>query len=254
MKFFIINLEQDIEKREKITKLCDSLGIDYEVIKAIYGKALSEEEIKANTYPKEEQLKRFKRELSLGEIGCAMSHRYCYQRIIDDNLEEAIILEDDAVFNEELLEFLKFKDEFPKDLELLLIGHYKQMYYDDGFMINSLCYKKYSNIVNGKWDIKRLVGGGNGTHGYLITKNGASKLLKLMHKIYIPADWYTNNDKYTNMYALFPTLINPDLAEFSSTQLNPINKKRSKISKYFKLIKNKIQFFIPSLKKPKDYI
>lgn len=254
MKFFIINLEQDIKKREKITAFCESFGLDYEIIPAVYGKALSKDEIKQNTYPKNEQLKLFKRELGLGEIGCAISHRKCYEEIIKRDLKEAIILEDDAVFNEELIEFLKHIDELPKDLELLLLGHYKQMYYDDGFMIDSPYYRKYSKVVANKWKIRRLVGGGNGTHGYLITNDGAKKLSKLMNKIYLPADWYTNNDKHTNVYALFPTIINPDLAEFSSTQLNPINKKRSKISKYFKLVKNKIQFFIPSLKKPKDYI
>ncbi|WP_267523544.1 glycosyltransferase family 25 protein [Campylobacter sp. MG1] len=252
MKFFIINLEQDIEKRQKITALCESLGLNYEIIKAVYGKALSEDEIKQNTYPKEEQLKLFKRTLSLGEIGCAMSHRLCYQKIIEQNLEDAIILEDDAVFDKNLLEFLKYKNEFPKDLELLLLGHYKQMYYDDGFMINSPFYK-YFNIQIKKWNIKRIVGGGNGTHGYYITKKGVKKLLNLMNKIYIPADWYTNNDRHTNLYALYPTLINPDLAETSSTQVNPINKKRSKISKYFKLFKTKIQFFIPSLMNLRKY-
>lgn len=253
MKFFIINLEQDIEKKEKITKLCDSLGIDYEVIKAIYGKALSEEEIKENTYPKEEQLKRFKRELSLGEIGCAMSHRYCYQRIIDDNLEDAIILEDDAIFNEELLEFLKYKDEFPRDLELLLIGHYMQVYNDDGFRIESQHSLRFNKNI-AKWKIKRLVSGGNGTHGYYLTKNGAVKLLDKMQKIYIPSDHYTAKHDYVNMYALFPSIINQELHNTSSVQENFKVKKKSKISKYFKLIKNKIQFFIPSLKKPKDYI
>ncbi len=253
MKFFIINLEQDIEKREKITRLCDSLGIDYEVIKAIYGKALSEEEIKANTYPKEEQLKRFKRELSLGEIGCAMSHRYCYQRIIDDNLEEAIILEDDAIFNEELLEFLKYKDEFPKDLELLLLGHSRQVYNDDGFRIESPCSLRFNkNIL--KWQIKRLVGRGNGTYGYYIKNNGAKKLLDIMKMIAYPSDFYTSDEKIINTYALLPVLIVFNYEDNSTTQENFKVKKKSKISKYFKLIKNKIQFFIPSLKKPKDYI
>lgn len=253
MKFFIINLEKDIEKKEKISSLCESLGLDYEIIKAVYGKELSNSEITMNTYPEKEQLKKFKRKLTLGEIGCAMSHRYCYQRIIDDKLKEAIILEDDAIFDKELLEFLKHKDEFPHDLDLLLIGHYKQMYYDDGFMIHSFYHRQSCIHINKKWKIRRIVAGGNGTHGYLITNQGAQKLLKLMNKIYLPADVYTRDDRHTNMYALFPPLINPDLAEFSSTQAVSVNKKKSKFRKYIKLIKNKIQFFIPSLKPLKPY-
>lgn len=253
MKFFIINLEHDIEKREKITKLCDSLGIDYEIIKAIYGKALSEDEIKNNVASVDEQLKYLRKPLSLGEIGCAMSHRYCYQKIIDDGLEEAIILEDDAVFDKELLEFLEHKNEFPKDLELLLLGHYWQVYLDDGFTIQSPFSKRFNlNIANRS--IKRIIGRGNGAHGYYITKNGAKKLLDKMNKIYIAADHYTSNDIYINLYALFPVVIKTDIKLISSINSNKDIKKRSKFRKYFKLCKQKIMYFIPSLKKPKDYI
>lgn len=252
MKFFIINLEQDIEKREKITKLCDGLGIDYEVIKAVYGKALSEEEIEKNVASIEEQLMHLRKPLSLGEIGCAMSHRYCYQRIIDDNLEEAIILEDDTIFSEELLEFLKHKYEFPKDLELLLLGHHWQTYLDDGFVIHSPYSIRFDYSI-AKWNIRRLIGRGNGTYGYYITYKGANKLLKKMNKIYMAADHYTSNQTYVNLYALFPTLINIDVSLESSINNKNIVK-RPKIRKYFKLCKQKIMYFIPSLKKPKDYI
>ncbi|MBT0882303.1 glycosyltransferase family 25 protein [Campylobacter sp. 2018MI13] len=253
MKFFIINLEQDIEKRQKITALCESLGLNYEIIKAVYGKALSEDEIKKNTYPKEEQLKLFKRTLSLGEIGCAMSHRLCYQKIIEQNLEDAIILEDDAVFDKNLLEFLKYKNEFPKDLELLLLGHQRQIYSDDGFRIESPFSLRFNKkILN--WNLKRLVGRGNGAYGYYITNNGAQKLFKAMNKFHLPADLYTSNETFINLYAIYPILIKLGIINTSSTQDNFTNKKRSKISKYFKLLKNKIQFFIPSLKKPRDYV
>lgn len=253
MKFFIINLEQDIEKRQKITALCESLGLNYEIIKAVYGKALGEDEIKNNTYPKEEQLKLFKRTLSLGEIGCAMSHRLCYQKIIEQNLEDAIILEDDAIFDENLLEFLKYKNEFPKDLELLLLGHQRQIYSDDGFRIESPFSLRFNKkILN--WNLKRLVGRGNGAYGYYITNNGAQKLFKAMNKFHLPADLYTSNETFINLYAIYPILIKLGIINTSSTQENFKNKKRSKISKYFKLLKNKIQFFIPSLKKPRDYV
>lgn len=253
MKFFIINLEQDIEKRQKITALCESLGLNYEIIKAIYGKALSEDEIKQNTYPKEEQLKLFKRTLSLGEIGCAMSHRLCYQKIIEQKLENAIILEDDAVFDESLLEFLKHKNEFPKDLELLLLGHQRQIYSDDGFRIESPFSLRFNKRISNR-NLKRLVGRGNGAYGYYITNNGAQKLLKIMNKFHLPADLYTSNENFINLYAIYPILIKLGVISTSSTQEQFINKKRSKISKYFKLLKNKIQFFIPSLKKPRDYV
>lgn len=252
MKFFIINLEKDIEKKEKISSLCESLGLDYEIIQAVYGKELSGDEIVKNTYPEEEQLKRFKRKLTLGEIGCSMSHRYCYQRIINDGLDEAVVLEDDAIFDGELLKFLKYKNEFPNDLELLLIGHYMQVYNDDGFRIESPYSLRFNQDI-GSWKIKRLVGGGNGTHGYYINKKGAQKLFDVMHKISLPSDHYTSRCNYVNMYALFPSIINQELHNTSNVQENFKVVKKSKFRKYIKLIKNKIQFFIPSLKPLKPY-
>ena len=252
MKFFIINLEKDVEKRNRISSLCEQLGLDYEIIQAVYGKELSEEEIKQNVADKEEQLKYLKRPLSLGEIGCALSHRKCYQKIVSDNIEDAVILEDDAIFDEKLIEFLKHKSEFPKDLELLLLGHHRQTYNDDGFRIESPYSLRFDLQIE-NYHIKRLVGRGNGTYGYYINKNGAKRLLSVMEKIFLPSDLYTSNERYVNVYALFPTLVDFSIFDISATQDGFKIKKKSKLRKYFKLIKTKIVYFIPSIMPLKKY-
>ena len=36
-----------------------------------------------------------------GELGCALAHIYAYKYIIDNNLERAVILEDDVIFDDE---------------------------------------------------------------------------------------------------------------------------------------------------------
>lgn len=253
MKFFIINLEQDIEKRQKITALCESLGLNYEIIKAVYGKALSEDEIKNNVASVEIQLKYLRKPLNLGEIGCAMSHRLCYQKIIEQNLEDAIILEDDAVFDENLLEFLKYKNEFPKNTDLILLGHYWQQYRDDGYIINTPYSLKFNHKIK-NWNIRKIIGRGNGTHGYYITKKGAEKLFNETKKIYMAADHYTSNTLLFNTYAVYPILINVDINFQSSINENANLKRRSKFGKIIKTIKQKIIYFIPSLKKPRDYV
>lgn len=38
-----------------------------------------------------------KKQLTLGEIGCAMSHIKLYEYIVENQLQEVIIFEDDAV-------------------------------------------------------------------------------------------------------------------------------------------------------------
>lgn len=253
MKFFIINLEQDIEKREKITALCESFGLDYEIIPAVYGKALSEDEISELVAPIEEQLKYLRKPLNRGEIGCSLSHKKCYEEIVKRDLKEAIILEDDAIFNKELIDFINSIDKnLPSDLDLLLLGHYWQQYRDDGYTINTPYSLRYKKEIS-KWTIRKIIGRGNGTHGYYINKKGALKLLEKMKKIYIAADHYTSNTNYVNVYAIYPTVVNVDINFQSTINENGI-KKRSKFGKIIKTIKQKILYFIPSLKKPKDYI
>lgn len=252
MKFFIINLEKDIEKKEKISSLCESLGLDYEIIQAVYGKELSKEDIEQNVADEKEQLKYLRKPLSLGEIGCALSHKKCLEKMLNDGLDDVVIFEDDAIFDERLIEFLKHKDKFPKDLELLLLGHYWQIYHDDGFTIQSPYSRRFDLQVE-NYHIKRLVGRGNGTHGYYINQRGAKRLLSHMYKIFIASDHYTSNEKYINMYAVFSPLVGVELATTSDTNDNYKLVKKSKFRKYFKLVKQKIIYLIPSLKPLKPY-
>ncbi|WP_394803124.1 glycosyltransferase family 25 protein, partial [Campylobacter ureolyticus] len=45
MKIFVINLEKDSDKKEAFIKNFNKFNLDYEFIKAVYGKELSEYEL-----------------------------------------------------------------------------------------------------------------------------------------------------------------------------------------------------------------
>ncbi|HEF1918401.1 TPA: glycosyltransferase family 25 protein, partial [Campylobacter coli] len=256
MKFFIINLKIAKDRKEYIQNLCNRYNLDYEIIEAINGKKLNPEFIQNINNPVL-SCQHFGRELSLGELGCALSHKKCFERMFELNLNECLILEDDAFFDEKLLYILDLKHKFPNDLELLLLGHYRQVYLDDGFRIESPFSLRYDYKLDNFYHIKRLVGGGNGTHGYYINKKGAKKMYKILENIIYPYDHYTSNDDIINVYALYPVVITTDKVFGTQTYVQDDNKrryrKRNKISKYIKKIKNKIIFFIPSLKKLKKY-
>ncbi|ECK4246418.1 glycosyltransferase, partial [Campylobacter jejuni] len=83
------------------------------------------------------------------------------------------------------------------------------------------------------------------------------KMYKYLEKIIFPYDHCTSNDNIINVYALYPVVITTDEIFGAQTYVQDDNKrryrKRSKISKYIKKIKNKIIFFIPSLKKLRKY-
>ncbi|MBZ7987585.1 glycosyltransferase family 25 protein [Campylobacter canadensis] len=254
MKVFVINLAQAEERRNYISNLCQKYELDYEIIQAVEGKAISKQEY-LNIVDYDKMIQFHKRELGLGELGCSLSHKKCYEKILEENLKYAVILEDDAYFDENLLEFLQYLNEFPKDLELLLLGHQRQVYNDDGFRIESPYSRRFvKKILNYK--IRRLIARGNGTYGYFISKNGALKLLSHLEKIYLPIDALTCNEKVLNTYALFPVLIHTHenfMLESSTQDDKKFLKKKSKISKYMKKIHIFIKYFLPSLKKLEPY-
>jgi glycosyl transferase family 25 len=79
-------------------KQLTKLGISYQRIAAMKGIDLSTSEIE-KVYSKKLNQQHFRYNLSLGEIGCYMSHRSIWQMMIEQNIEFAIILEDDLVIN-----------------------------------------------------------------------------------------------------------------------------------------------------------
>lgn len=224
----------------------------YEFIEAVDGRGLSDAAAK-DAVDEARMNKVFKRELTRGEIGCLLSHKKAYQTLLDGPHEAALILEDDAFFDSHLAEFLGHLDELPKDLELLLIGHQRQVYNDDGYRIESPFSRRFSQTIGGVI-LRRLVGKGNGGYGYLITKKGAKRLQDATQKAFMPIDNYTCNEDFINIYALFPPLIETrsEYIKESSTQEISL-KKRSLFKKRFKKFMTFLKFYPKSLKRLKKY-
>ena len=179
VKLFIVNLPHSIDRKLYMQEQCEKYGLEPVFIEAVYGKNLSEDEI--NRYCDQEKAKSiFGRELMLEEIGCALSHKNIYQRIIDENIEYALILEDDAFLKESILEVLDNISKFPKTWELVLLGHYSGC--DNGKEFKSILSYWGAYSLKSSFSLCRLAGFGFGTHGYLIHQKGAKKLLKILWK------------------------------------------------------------------------
>ncbi|MEH6370930.1 MULTISPECIES: glycosyltransferase family 25 protein [Pectobacterium] len=98
---FIVSLAKDTDRRKSIAESLKKESIDFEFIDAILGSDLPREEldrIKASS-PKEFNP-------TVSEIGCSLSHQKIYSRIINDNIEWSIILEDDAIVDSSLKNFI----------------------------------------------------------------------------------------------------------------------------------------------------
>jgi len=106
MKTFVINLKRSPDRRANIEKQLRALDIDYEIIEATDGRELTAEET-TNLYNEKESLKYFKKPLTRGEIACADSHLRVYNHVINNNLNYALILEDDATLDIRIKEALR---------------------------------------------------------------------------------------------------------------------------------------------------
>lgn len=199
---FIVNLKKDIEKREHMEKLCKKYSLNCRFFDAIYGKCLANEEIN-QVYAQKKAIKYSKKGLSLSEIGCALSHKYIYQVMIDERITQALILEDDIEFNGDIEEILNNLSLFPDNWETVLLGHHSHRSRDS----ETRASVWWSKQITPNYQLKRPSEIGYGTYGYLINERGAKKLYLKLDQIYKPIDHYTGNDKDVNVYIVNPAPI-----------------------------------------------
>ena len=98
-------------------KQLKELNVEFRVIEAVDGKSLTEEDL--SLYSKKMARKCCKRELSVGEIGCALSHAKIWELVIKEKLEEVLVLEDDVKIGRSLLGILENRYKLPADYEFV---------------------------------------------------------------------------------------------------------------------------------------
>ena len=178
---WVINLARSADRRIYINDHLRSLNLPFEIVEAVDGLTLTADEL-AGVYDPALAATFGGRELTVGEIGCALSHLRLYQRMVDEHIEEAFILEDDAVIHPGILELLARRGEWPNDWEILLMHHLPWI----GGQLN--------------WWHTRFVGAHRfgrfsrptyGTAGYLIRQSAAQSLIRQAYPVRIPADHWT---------------------------------------------------------------
>lgn len=99
MKTFVIHLARSTGRREQVEHLLNATPYAAEILDAVDGALVPDDEIAA-LYSRDPLFKpAYPFALSLGEIGCFMSHRRAWQRIVDEDLDGALIIEDDVAID-----------------------------------------------------------------------------------------------------------------------------------------------------------
>ncbi|MCY6381471.1 glycosyltransferase family 25 protein [Hoeflea prorocentri] len=97
-KAFIIHLTRAEARRPFVDRLIDACPMDAAVVEGVDGAALKPEDIEAVYSPGLRQ-PHYPFALREAEIGCFLSHRACWRRIVEDGLDYGLVLEDDATID-----------------------------------------------------------------------------------------------------------------------------------------------------------
>jgi glycosyl transferase family 25 len=91
---FVINLERDITRRRHMQEALGSLGITPQFVTAVDGHRMSERD--RSVCDRARSLAIYGREMMDTEIACHLSHYRLYQRMVDEGIDTALIMEDDV--------------------------------------------------------------------------------------------------------------------------------------------------------------
>lgn len=100
---FVISLKSDTERRRKIASLFAEYGIGYQFWDATDYRS---DEFDARVKDLQPKQNSSYGEMTLPEKACTLSHLSVYQHILDNNLQWALVLEDDVTFDHQLADVL----------------------------------------------------------------------------------------------------------------------------------------------------
>lgn len=202
---YVINLRRDRVKWQHIKEhlATEIPGFRVHRFEAVNGKELSDREIKKYTSS-------FCNDFCPRNVlGCALSHRALWQKVVDDGLESICILEDDITVSKDFEQILQLASfEVPEQWDIIYLG------------CRGACdARKEYNILEKVWSILGQKGHRvskhlfipdhpAGTYGYCVSQRGAQKLLEYTREINFHIDVQIGmNIKTLNAYAIEPKIV-----------------------------------------------
>ena len=172
MKVYIINLDKDHERLKNVTNQLDIHNYEYERIPAIYGKHIDKKVVKDYT-----------KYLNESQVGCYLSHMKTMQQIITDDVDRALILEDDVVLSDWFPKMEEIIDTLPPDFDMCWVGNSRAKWprntcsiipipaydYDQLEKVNDYVYKVDETSIDNY---------PMGAYGLVVSKKGAKKALR----------------------------------------------------------------------------
>jgi len=224
---WVINLEKRPDRLEKIGKRLDQLGIEWENIEAIDGENCIKSKLDISAKNGEIGF------LSKNTRACTARHYKACELLVTRKDNFAIILEDDVDLSDEFKDLLFDKSWIPKGAELIKLEKFAPTK-----ISKILVGKSLSQALNKTRNVHKMYSRHTGAAAYLLSVNGADKLLKWNLKYTVPVDHILFNETVSKLStSLAPMILIPPIAWQSdevgqgsnivgSYKLNPISKSK----------------------------
>jgi len=192
-KIYVINLFEDIRKRNYITILFKKYKINYNLIivdridKEIYDKLITNNRI------------------SVAELGCCMSHMWCLSDMLKNKHENCIIFEDDVIFSKTFVEsFLNIFKKQPK-IDFLMLGAHD-------YNFSKIHYK---NVKNNLYRPEKVFKTLYGAHANYYSNVAAEKMLSIRatNLSFFDNDYNLLFNSFPNSYICYPNLVIANVSE-----------------------------------------
>lgn len=232
MKAYVINLKTSINRKQYIERLLQPHHevLDVCFVEGVDGRKLSQEQLRS-IWDQDGTFRIYGRYMRGGEIGCALSHRKCYEEFCKSGDEKALIFEDDLSFQdvdvEKIISVVSQELQTNKPMVILLSGDY--------WYINKS--KSFSGINR---HLVRVYDG-MGAIAYMVNRSAAEIMLS-SDKKFLADDWYNWRRMGINIYALYPHIADQkdSLGTEISTAYEGIVRKNltllSKVKSYYRAV------------------
>ncbi len=180
---YLINLEHEHQRRKNSIKQLDELEINPKIVPAYNG---HQKDFPFHQYRHLSRGKWWgKNVFKPGAFACYLSHAKCWKKIAMGSAPYALILEDDMIINYE--EFQKFNiDNIPNSFDILFVNigvtrlleltSFKESQVSENFI--SFNKTLLDLLIHNKFNDNLTPGG----YGYIVSKQGAVKLLKMIER------------------------------------------------------------------------
>jgi glycosyl transferase family 25 len=231
---FVINLKSSVDRKVHTINQLNDLDIPFQIIEAVdkFDSSVLELVDKHRFNLFEQGLR--SRYLLHEEIGCVLSHVKVYQKLVDENIELACILEDDNDYEKDFKDLLILNNLNVVDWDILHLGHHS------GIRTKGTRSKNKIKLKLNGYSIGEPIEIPLGTYAYIIKKDAAKMLIKHCFPVRMPADHYTGNANALGYrsFVFSPPCVFPNCS-FNSTIQNVKNIKFENV--YIESIRKYIQ-------------